>query len=119
MLFEVSVTTQSNILSRSTKIGSFSFTTEAHKTLNFSRGVISVEELLHSTNEESLINLKSENVIDVRRITIRRNDQILPTKYIFLAFNSPNLPNRMKSAYLSCFFRPYIPNHLRCFWCQR
>ena len=86
MLVEVSVATQSNILCKSTKIGSFSFATEAHKTLNFSRGVISVANILHSTNEELLENLKSENVVDVRRITICRNDQILPTKKYYSDF---------------------------------
>ena len=53
--------------------------------------------------------LKSENVIDARQITIHRNDQILPTKHIIPTFNSPNLPNRIKVAYLSCPVQPYIP----------
>ena len=37
----------------------------------------------------------------------------------FLTLNSPTLPNRIKAAYLSCPVRPYIPNPLRCFQCQR
>ena len=55
-MVEVSTTTQFNILSESTKIGSFSVSVEAHKALNFSRGVISVADLLHSTNDELLEN---------------------------------------------------------------
>ena len=66
LLIVVSTATQCNILSRYTKTGSFSVSTEQHKTLNFSRGIISVADLLHSTNEELLENLKSENIIDVR-----------------------------------------------------
>ena len=54
MLVEVSTATQSNILSRSTKIGSLSVSVEVHKTLNFSCSVISVADRLHSTNEELL-----------------------------------------------------------------
>ena len=50
LLVEVSTATQSNILSGPTKTGSFSVSIEAHKALNFSRGVISVADLLHFTN---------------------------------------------------------------------
>ncbi|GFX60465.1 uncharacterized protein TNCV_1181841 [Trichonephila clavipes] len=35
------------------------------------------------------------------------------------AFNSPKLPNKIKAGYLNCKIRPYIPNPLRCFKCQR
>ena len=99
LLVEVSAATKSNIFSRSTKIGFFSVSVKAHKTLNFSCGFKSVVDLLHFTNEELLENLKSQNFVDACQITIRRNDQILPTKHIILTFNSPNLPNRIKAAY--------------------
>ena len=52
LLVEISIATQSKILPRSTKIGSFSVSIVAHKTLNVSCGVTSVADLLHSTNEE-------------------------------------------------------------------
>ena len=65
-----------------------------------------------------LENLKSENVIDVCRITKRRNDQIILTCHIILTFNGPNLSNRIKAEYLSCSVRPYIPDHLQRFQCQ-
>ncbi|GFV83794.1 uncharacterized protein TNCV_2555801 [Trichonephila clavipes] len=32
---------------------------------------------------------------------------------------SPNLPATIKAGYLNCKIRPYIPNPLRCFKCQR
>ncbi|GFV20744.1 uncharacterized protein TNCV_1784061 [Trichonephila clavipes] len=31
----------------------------------------------------------------------------------------PNLPSKIKAGYLNCKLRPYIPNPLRCFKCQR
>ena len=119
LLVEVSSANQSHKLSKCSTIGSFSVSVEPHKTLNTCRGVISATDLIHSTKEELLDNLKSQNVVDVRRITVRKNDQIIPTKHIILTFNSPTLPNRVKAAYLSCPVRPYIPNPLRCFQCQR
>ena len=63
-------------------------------------------------------NLKHGSFNCVRRISIRRNEQIFPTKHIILIFNSPNLLNRVNGTYLSCPIRPYIPNPLRCFQCQ-
>ena len=99
-------------------MGSFLVSVEKHPTLNTCRGVISEPDLLYSTKEEILENLHDQHVIDARRITIRRNGQVLPTKHIILTFSCPNLPQRIKAAYLSCSVRPYIPNPLRCFQCQ-
>ncbi|GFV06951.1 uncharacterized protein TNCV_2917111 [Trichonephila clavipes] len=53
------------------------------------------------------------------RITIRRDGQVLNTKHLILTFNTPDLPQTVKMAYLRCPVRPYIPNPLRCFQCQR
>ncbi|GFX07867.1 uncharacterized protein TNCV_4161361 [Trichonephila clavipes] len=33
--------------------------------------------------------------------------------------DAPNLPTSIKAGYLNCKIRPYIPNPLRCFKCQR
>ncbi|GFW02226.1 CCHC-type domain-containing protein [Trichonephila clavipes] len=64
-------------------------------------------------------NMQAQNVCDVRRITIRRMDQVLNTKHLILTFNTPDLPQTVKMAYIRCPVRPYIPNTLRCFQCQR
>ncbi|GFU39058.1 RNase H domain-containing protein [Trichonephila clavipes] len=58
-------------------------------------------------------------VCDVRRITIRRDGQVLNTKHLILTFSTPELPQFVKAPYLHCPVRPYIPNPLRCFQCQR
>ncbi|GFW58790.1 uncharacterized protein TNCV_379731 [Trichonephila clavipes] len=58
-------------------------------------------------------------VCDVRRITIRRDGQVLNTKHLILTFSTPDLPQTVKMAYIRCPVRPYIPNPLRCFQCQR
>ncbi|GFT42717.1 putative RNA-directed DNA polymerase from transposon X-element [Trichonephila clavipes] len=64
-------------------------------------------------------NMQAQNVCDVRRITIRRDGQVLNTKHLILTFNTPDLPQTVKMAYIRCPVRPYIPNPLRCFQCQR
>ncbi|GFX07142.1 hypothetical protein TNCV_4268941 [Trichonephila clavipes] len=38
---------------------------------------------------------------------------------MILTFNNPNLPATVKAGYLNCKIRPYVPNPLRCFKCQR
>ncbi|GFV64270.1 uncharacterized protein TNCV_4087151 [Trichonephila clavipes] len=58
-------------------------------------------------------------VCAVRRITIRRDGQVVNTKHLILTFACPDLPQFITAGYLRCSVRPYIPNPLRCFQCQR
>lgn len=60
--------------------------------------------------EELLTYLKYQNIIDARRITIRRNGQVRSMKHIILNFNSSTLSTRIKPAYLSCPVRIYKTN---------
>ncbi|GFX86413.1 putative RNA-directed DNA polymerase from transposon X-element [Trichonephila clavipes] len=88
-----------------------------HKTLNSCRGIISEPDLLTTTDTEILDGFSGQGVIQVRRIT--RDTLIIPTKHIILIFNSPKLSTTIKAGYLNYRIRPYIPNPLRCFKCQR
>ncbi|GFX54071.1 putative RNA-directed DNA polymerase from transposon BS [Trichonephila clavipes] len=90
-----------------------------HKSLNSCRGVISEPDLLTTSESEILEGFSDQGVIQVRRITIKKNTTVFPTKHLILTFNSPNLPTSIKAGYLNCKIRPYIPNPLRCFKCQR
>ncbi|XP_064475477.1 uncharacterized protein LOC135389350 [Ornithodoros turicata] len=90
-----------------------------HKTLNTCRGVIAVSELIDVPVEEILENLKDQDVIDVRKIKIRKNGEYITTRNIVLTFDRPTLPTKLKVGYLSADVRPYIPNPLRCFRCNR
>ncbi|GFS84319.1 putative RNA-directed DNA polymerase from transposon BS [Trichonephila clavipes] len=90
-----------------------------HKSLNSCRGVISEPDLLTTSESEILDGFSDQGVIQVRRITIKKNTTVFPTKHLILTFNSPNLPTSIKAGYLNCKIRPYIPNPLRCFKCQR
>ncbi|XP_064462720.1 uncharacterized protein LOC135373450 [Ornithodoros turicata] len=90
-----------------------------HRTLNTSRGVVSLAELIDVPSEEILENLKSQKVIDVRKIKIRKNNEYITTRNTILTFDCPTLPERLKVGYLTAEVRPYIPNPLRCFKCNR
>ncbi|GFT74265.1 uncharacterized protein TNCV_5034661 [Trichonephila clavipes] len=63
--------------------------------------------------------MRDQKVCAVRRITIRKDGQVLNTKHLILSFSTPGLPQFVKMAYLRCPVREYILNPLRCFNCQR
>ncbi|GFX31594.1 uncharacterized protein TNCV_688421 [Trichonephila clavipes] len=94
-------------------------TISPHKTLNSCRGVISESDLLTTPDAEILDGFSDQGVIQVRRITIKKDNLVIPTKHLILTFNRPTLPTTIKAGYLNCKIRPYIPNPLRCFRCQR
>ncbi|GFX39565.1 uncharacterized protein TNCV_2103111 [Trichonephila clavipes] len=95
-----------------------SLTISPHKSLNTFCGVISEPGLLSTPEAEILDGFSDQGVIQVRRITIKKDNTIIPTKHLILTFNSPKLPSTIKTGYLNCKIRPYIPNPLSCFKCQ-
>ncbi|GFW90154.1 uncharacterized protein TNCV_1789751 [Trichonephila clavipes] len=76
-------------------------------------------DLLYTSEAEILEGLADHGVTQVRRITIKKDSSTVQTKHIILTFNNPKLPTTIKACYLNCKIRPHIPNHLRCFKCQR
>ncbi|GFY08074.1 RNA-directed DNA polymerase from mobile element jockey [Trichonephila clavipes] len=94
-------------------------TVSPHKSLNSCRGVISEPDLLGTPDSEILEAFSDQGVTQVRRITIKKDSTMVPTKHLILTFNSPKQPNTLKAGYLNCKICPYIPNPLRCFKCQR
>ncbi|GFS74834.1 uncharacterized protein TNCV_1395321 [Trichonephila clavipes] len=89
------------------------------RSLNCNRGVISEPDLLTTPEAEILDGFSDQVVIQVRRITIKKDATVITTKHLVLTFNSPNLPATIKAGYLNCKIRLYIPNPLRCYKCQR
>ena len=90
-----------------------------HKSFNSSKGVIRSREFPDCGDREMLVNLRSEGVSDVRRIMLKRNDNLIPTSTFILTFDRPVLPKSIKAGYINLNVDPYIPNPLRCFRCQR
>lgn len=119
LLVEVASSKQADALSNCSALGLLQVSVSAHGTLNYSKGVISEPDLLHTSEKEILENLADQNVCAVRRIAIRRDGQLVPTKHIILTFSTPSIPSHLTAGYLRCGVRPYIPNPLRCFNCQR
>ncbi|GBL79143.1 hypothetical protein AVEN_92391-1 [Araneus ventricosus] len=110
---------QASVISKLTHLGTFPVETSFHKTLNVSRGVLSNPDFIHVTEAEFVEELRDQNVCAARRINIRRDGRLIPTQHVVLTFQTPVLPKSIKAGYINCKLRPYIPNPLRCFTCQR
>ncbi|GFY19399.1 uncharacterized protein TNCV_4127861 [Trichonephila clavipes] len=118
LLIETTSALQSKSFLLAKTILDFLLTVTPHKSLNSCRGVISEPDLLSSSESKVLEELSDQGVTQVRRITIKKNSSLFPTKNLILTFNSPKLPSAIKAGYLNSKVRPYIPNPLRCFKCQ-
>ncbi|GBO26810.1 hypothetical protein AVEN_136538-1 [Araneus ventricosus] len=119
LLVEVESPKQAKQIAKLNSLSTIPVTVNPHATLNSSKGVISCGELLHESVEKITEELSSQGVTHVRRITIRRDGQLLNTKHLILTFDSAKLPEHIKAGYMRLSVRPYISNPLRCFKCQR
>ena len=91
----------------------------AHTSLNSSKGVIRSRDLEGVSEDEMLENLSSQGVSAVKRIHIRRNNELVPTNTFILTFCKPLLPDSIEAGYLKIPVVPFIPNPVRCFKCHR
>ncbi|GFX46214.1 uncharacterized protein TNCV_2298631 [Trichonephila clavipes] len=119
LLIETSSALQTKSFFLAKKFLDYPLKISPHKSLNTSRGVISEPDLLSTPEAKILDGFSDQGVIQVRRITIQKDNTVIPTKHLILTFNSPKLPSTIKAGYLNCKIRPYIPNPLRYFKCQR
>ncbi|GBL72876.1 hypothetical protein AVEN_128071-1 [Araneus ventricosus] len=71
------------------------------------------------SDAEIVSELEAQKVIAARRITLKRDGQIIPTRHVILTFDTPVLPTKITVGYICCDIRPYIPNSVHCFKCQR
>ena len=90
-----------------------------HEKLNQSKGVVRSQELSLCSIEEIKTELKSQGVIDARKITIKREGRIIETNTYILTFNSPTIPKEIKIGYNINKVELFIPNPLRCYKCQK
>ncbi|GBM04787.1 hypothetical protein AVEN_20224-1 [Araneus ventricosus] len=109
---------QSEKLLSITKFGDIPIKVTTHASLNYTRGVMSNYEFLIS-DAEFVSELESQKVIVARRITLKRDGKIVPTRRVILTFDTPVLPRKITAGYISCDIRPCIRNPVRCFKCQQ
>ncbi|XP_012942404.1 uncharacterized protein LOC106012833 [Aplysia californica] len=104
-------------LEKITTFGGVPCVSERHQKFNQSKGVVRSHELKGCSNQDIVDNF--EGVVEARRITIRRGESTLETNTIILTFDSCRPPATVRASYLVLDVRPYVPNPLRCFQCQK
>ena len=87
--------------------------TYPHKTLNSSKGVIRNNELSQCSREEIEAEVKNQGVTDIKRITIKKENQTIQSNTYILIFNSPTIPKEIKIDYIDEKIEQYIPNLFR------
>ena len=99
--------------------GSLKIKAFAHLSLNTSKGVVCSYELSVCTLDELKSHLANQGVTDIKRISIKRNEEIINTNTYILTFNKSSLPKELKVGYNLIKVSLYIPNPLRCYKCQK
>ena len=66
-----------------------------HKVLNSSRGFIRCRELSGMTETEIKKELQEQGVVEVHRVTVKKDTEKVPTNTLFLTFNTPDLPKEI------------------------
>ena len=90
-----------------------------HRNLNTKKGVVRCPDLAGCSEYELLEELKSQKVVDVKRIKVKRDRELMNTNTLILTFGASQLPNYIKAGYIIARVEMYIPNPLRCFKCQK
>ena len=91
----------------------------AHKTLNYKKGVVNSRDLAMCSEEELTRELKPQGVTEVHRITVKLHGGNTRQTNTFILTFTGDLPTAIKAGFVRVPVRPYIPNPLRCFKCQR
>ena len=90
-----------------------------HKASNSSRGVIRCRELSGMTEMEIRTELQEQGVVEVHRVTVKKDTEKVPTNTLFLTFNTPDLPKEITVGYLKVKLALFFPNPMRCFNCNK
>ena len=88
-----------------------------HNFLNNSKGVIYTKELFEISDEDTLTELKVFNVVEVKKIYKKLNEELIQTGLVILTFSTSDPPEDIFIGYEHLQIRQYFPNPLRCFNC--
>ena len=63
--------------------------------------------------------LKTQGVVEVHRVTVKKEGKVIPTNTLFLTFNRPDIPKEIVVGYLKVKVELFVTNPLRCFNCNK
>ena len=89
------------------------------KALNLSHDVIPCHELSGMTEMEIRMALQEQGVVEVHRVTVKKDTEKVPTNTLFLTFNTPDLPKEITASSLNVKVALFVPNPMCCFNCNK
>ena len=63
--------------------------------------------------------LQEQGVVEVHRVTVKKDTEKVPTNALFLTFNIPDLPKEITAGYLKMKVALFVPIPMRCFNCNK
>ena len=92
-----------------------------HRTLNYCQGIIRDRDhdLSDMSEQEICVELKSQNIIKVKRFTKKVEGKIIQLTTYLLTFEQPTAPNHIYLGPYRIKVDMYVPNPTRCFKCQK
>ena len=85
-----------------------------HKALNSSRGIICCRELSGMIEMEIKTELQEQGVVEVHRVTVKKDTEKVPTNTLFLTFNTPDLTPERDHGWLSKGEGGLVCSNLMC-----
>ena len=121
LLLEVSKKQQSDSLLKLKDLAGIPVIGKTHYGLNQSKGILfdRDHDLDGIPEQEIQKELEPQGVVNVKRFTKKRNENIEPTNTYLLSFGMPTLPKNIKVGFYQMKIETFVPNPLRCFKCQR
>ena len=65
------------------------------------------------TEMEIRMALQEQGVVEVHRVTVKKDTEKVPTNTLFLTFNTPDLPKEITVGYLKVKLVLFVPNPMR------
>lgn len=90
-----------------------------HKHLNQSKGVLYCNDLRGMPESEILLELKDQNVAEVKKILKKVNNELIETGLIILTFSTTEIPEKINIGFLKMPIRMYVPQPMRCKNCMQ
>ncbi|XP_055614896.1 uncharacterized protein LOC129761206 [Toxorhynchites rutilus septentrionalis] len=88
-----------------------------HPTLNQRKCVVTCRDVIDFKNEELAKELSDQKVIDVKRITRKDGESIIPTPTLILTIRGTVVPEFIYFGFIRAGTRNYYPNPMQCFKC--
>ena len=63
--------------------------------------------------------LQEQGVVEIHRVTVKRDTEKVPTNTLFLTFSTPERPNEIMVGCLKVKVALFVSNLMRCFNCNK